>query len=650
MSSYRVGLGLALTLFLFVFLLCPLAGLLFAAILGEQAPVLNWLTPGGFIDALRLLSEKGTLDYYREFFSTPRYYRGFFNAVGLGPVLVTVLFFFGWLGQSLFPRQKRLWAWLRGPGLIMLFALVCLASATRPLWADSEGMWARVLDGSTVAGRLLQACGYCPLVTLAGSLIGVGVAFCLHFTNLPFKKIFSLLVIVPLSMPPFLGALAFKNLLGDFGMVTRLFHLVGLTHPFSGQSALSAGLVESFLFFPFVTMTTLSALERFDTSLPEASRVLGGSNFYGYITVTLPTLMPGILAGSFLIFVRSFGDFATLRLLLPTRYSMIVIEAYRDFTGSSYFGGAAMLSTLMVAVILVLLALQKYVVEGGSYQTVSGRSGARSAHPEETRTPRDGLAALFCGAVFAVPLSFLASTFLVSIARNWGAQIMPTSFTLNRYGHILKACFTEYDSPLANSFNLAAPSLLGCVILSFGIAFLISRTRGRFSQFLDFTTVLPFVIPGVAFAVALIGVFNNEAFDLHFTAKLVIIAYVVTRAPYGVRTILASFQQIGTSMEEGSRTLGGGELLTLTRVTIPLVAPGIIAGSVMIFISCMQDVAITLMVAPPDWYPTSVHVFQEIERGRIYNASAYGVILFFLILIPYSVVFFSKRFGVKPGL
>ena len=268
MSRYRVGLGFALTLFLFVFLLCPLAGLLFAAILGEQAPVLNWLTPGGFLDALGLLSEKATLDYYREFFSTPRYYRGFFNAVGLGPVVVTTLFFLGWLGQSLVPQQKRLWAWLRGPGLIVTFALVCLASATRPLWAHPQGMWARVLDGTTVGVRLLQACGYCPLVTLAGSVIGVGVALCLHFTNLPLKKIFSLLVIVPLSMPPFLGALAFKNLLGDFGMVTRLFHLIGLSHPFSGQSALSAGLVESFLFFPFVTMTTLSALERFDTSLP----------------------------------------------------------------------------------------------------------------------------------------------------------------------------------------------------------------------------------------------------------------------------------------------------------------------------------------------------------------------------------------------
>lgn len=644
-----MGLGVGLTIFLFTFLLCPLAGLLFAAILGKQAPVLTWLTPYGLVQAVELLGQKATLSYYAEFFTTPRYYRGFFNSVGLAPVCVTLLFFSSWLGQLLNPTDKRVWTWLRGPGLLLLFGAVCVAAASRPLWASETGMWSKILDGDSVSVRLLQAFGYCPMVTLIGSIIGVVVAFCLHFTNLPFKKAFSLLVIVPLSMPPFLGALAFKNLLGDFGMITRLFHMIGLSHPFSGQSPLSAGLVESFLFFPFVTLTTMSALERFDTSLPEASRVLGGSNTYAYLTVTLPTLLPGILAGSFLIFVRSFGDFATLRLLLPTRYSMIVIEAYRDFTGSSYFGGAAMLSTLMVAVILVLLALQKYVVEGGSYQTVSGRAGAR-ADGKEARGWRDWTAGAICAAVFAVPLSFLASTFLVSVARNWGAQIAPTQFTLSRYAKILKACFTEYDSPLANSFNLAGPSLVGCVLLSFGIAFLISRTQGKFSQFLDFTTVLPFVIPGVAFAVALIGVFNSKPFNLHFTAQLVIIAYIVTRAPYGVRTILASFQQIGTSMEEGSRTLGGGEFLTLTRVTVPLVAPGIMAGSVMIFISAMQDVAITLMVAPPDWYPTSVHVFQEIERGRIYNASAYGVILFFLILIPYSVVFLSKRFGVKAGL
>lgn len=650
MKTLRWILAVPLAFFLFLFLAVPLTGLLLAAFVGEPTPLLQWLLRLDFGSFYSTIQESGTLTYFREFFETPRYYKGFFNAVGVGPVIVVAVFLFGWLGEVVAPGAKRTFRWLRGPGLIITFGLVALAAATRPLWATEGGIWARIIDGPDVGVRLLQACGYCPLVTLASSLLGVGIAFSLHSTNMPYKKLFSLLVIVPLSTPPFLGALAFKNILGDFGMITRLFDAIGLSHPFVGQSALSAGLVQSFLFFPFVTLTTLAALERFDSSLPEASRVLGGSTRYGFITVTLPTLMPGILAGAFLVFVRSFGDFATLKLLLPIQYSMIVVEAYRDLSGNTYWGGATMLSTLMVGVILVLLTLQKYVVEGGSYQTVTGRSGARPTDPGGRKTIVDKLAFVFSLCVFAVPLMFLAATFLVSIARNWGAEIVPSQFTFNRYIHILTSSFTQYDSPLVNSFSLTIPALIGCVVMAFSIAFLISRGSGRSAQALDFVTVLPFVIPGVAFAVALIGVFNHEPLLLHFTAPLVIYAYIVTRAPYGVRTILASFQQIGTSMEEGSRTLGAGELLTLVRVTVPLVLPGILAGSVMIFISAMQDVAITLMIAPPDWYPTSVHVFHEIEVGRIYEASAYGIVLFFLILIPYSIVFFSKRLGMRAGL
>lgn len=637
------GLGF----FLGLFLICPLLGLLLASVVGEQPPILRWLWNLEFGASLNFFRTHATLEFFREFAATPRYYRGFFNSVGVAPVALTSLFFVSRLGRRV--RRSSFWDWLGGPGLVVGFAAVCLLAAARPWWASEQSIWAKILDGPNLWVRLLQACGYCPLVTLVASLIGVGVALSLHSTNMRYRKVFSLLVVVPLSMPPFLGALAFKNLLGDFGMVTRMVESLGLHHPFAGQSALSAGMVQSFLFFPFVTLTTLAALERFDGSLPEASRVLGGSRFYAFFTVTLPTLMPGILAGSFLVFVRSFGDFATLRLLLPTRYSMIVIEAYRDYSGSSYWGGAATLSVLMVLVILVLLGLQKYVVEGGNYQTVSGRSGSK-AGTEGSSKILDRVALVFCSLVYAVPLAFLASTFLVSVAREWGAQVVPTKFTLNRYLLIAKSYLTEYDSPLVNSFSLTVPALIGCVLISFSIAYLISRSKGKASQVLDFVTVLPFVIPGVAYAVALIGVFNDEPLPLHLTAVLVIVAYIVTRAPYGVRTVLASFQQIGTSMEESSRSLGASEALTLSRITVPLVFPGILAGSVMVFISAMQDVAITLMVAPPDWAPVSVHVFQEIERGRIYNASAYGIVLFLLILIPYSVVFSSKRLGYKVGL
>lgn len=638
-----------LAVFLLVFLAVPLAGLLLAAFTGEPAPLLGWLTHLDLGAFYQTLQQKASLQFFREFFATPRYYKGFFNAVGVAPVLLTCIFVLATLGHHFFPAQRDFWKIVRGPGLWVFFLVLLGAAATRPVWASESGLWQAVLDGDEVSVRLLQMCGYCPLVTVAASLLGVGIAFCLHNSNMPGKKLFSLMVIVPLSTPPFLGALAFKNLLGDFGMITRLFESVGLHHAFVGQSALSAGLVQSFLFFPFVTLTTLAALERFDGSLPEASRVLGGSQKYSWLTVTLPTLLPGILAGAFLVFVRSFGDFATLKLLLPMQFSIIVVEAYRDLSGNTYWGGATMLSSLMIAVILVLLTLQKYVVEGGSYQTVTGRSGARTLERGQARGPADYLALAYCTLVFSVPLMFLSATFLVSIARNWGAEVMPTKFTFNRYEHIFHSFLTQYDSPLVNSFSLTMPALIGCVVMAFSVAFLISRGHGRSAQVLDFVTVLPFVIPGVAFAVALIGVFNTPPLSWHFTPQLVVMAYIVTRAPYGIRTILASFQQIGTSMEEGSRTLGAGELLTLWRVTVPLVRPGILAGAVMIFISAMQDVAITLMIAPPDWYPTSVHVFHEIEVGRIYEASAYGVVLFFLILIPYSFSFFTQK-DVKAGL
>lgn len=674
MKGLRLAIAVPLAIFLTLFLLFPLAGLMLAAFVGGTSPLIKWVVTldlGAFLG----LFSRFSLQYFSEFFTVPRYYQGFFNSVGVAPVIMACVFVAALTAERVADdrKLKRRLRWIQGPGMLVILAVVCLLSVSRPMWAPdppvpgtpearayveeasrtvsgtAQLLAAKVLDGETASVRLLQACGYCPLVTLASMVIGVGVAFCLHSTNMWGKKIFALLVIVPLSTPPFLGALAFKNLLGDFGIITRALETVGLAQPFSGQSALSAGLVQSFLFFPFVTLTTIAALERFDTSLPEASRVLGGSKTFGFLTATLPTLMPGILAGGFLVFIRAFGDFATLRLLLPTQYHMIVVEAYRDLSGNTYWGGATMLSTLMVGAILVLLTLQKYVVEGGSYQTVTGRSGARTALPGDRRTRADHAALVFCSAVFAVPLAFLASTFLVSLARNWGAQVMPTQFTLSRYVHILKSLFTE-DSPLVNSFSLALPALLGCLVMAFGVAFLISRGGGKTAQFLDFVTVLPFVVPGVAFAVALIGVFNSPPFELHYTPFLVIIAYVVTRAPYAIRTILASFQQIGTSMEEGSRTMGGDEILTLCRVTVPLVLPGILAGAVMIFISSMQDVALTLMIAPPDWYPTSVFAFKEIESGRIYEASAYGIVLFLIIVIPYSLTYFSKRFGAKAGL
>lgn len=635
--STRDILYSVVALFFGIFMLLPLTGLLAAGFTGHPVSVLR---VGDFVHEL----SQSSLKYYLEFLHTPRYRQGLLNSIGLAPLMAVIVWLVG-----LVTRRTD---WFGLPTMVGAGVMASLWAVFWPALFPESTAASLLVPGRTWPIRLLQSLGYCPMVTLVSTAMGVGVAFCIARVRMPFRSTFRLLTILPLSMPPFLGALAFKNLLGDFGMLTRALESVGYSHPFTAQGPLSAGLVQAFLFFPFAVLTTTAALERSDPTLGEAAESLGARKGFAFWTVHLPVLLPGITAGAFLIFIRSFGDFATLRLLLPTEYPVIVIETYRDLSGNTYWGGAAMLSSIMIGVILTLLALQKYFVEGGSFETVTGKSAGRIQLATHPLTVAGALA--FCVAVFSVPIAFVGATALISCAKNWGPEMMPPAYTFSRYKMIYHQLLEAEDSPILNSFWLTVPALAGCILMAFVVALLISRSRHWTATLLDFFVMLPFVVPGIAFAVALIGAFNPPPLPLellgitHFTGVLVIFAYIVTRVPYSVRSTLASFQQIGVSMEESSTTMGATDMLTMAKVTFPLVLPGILAGAVMVFVSAMQDVAITLMIAPPDWFPASVFVFKEIQQGRIYNASAYGIILLFLIMIPYTIAY--RVGGVRTGM
>lgn len=596
---------------------------------GEPVPVLNPPALG------EQLSQHFSFKYYAEFFLTKRYRSGLINSVGFAPLCAVMV----WAVMQPFRVKGRRQAVVMACVFLLALVFAAVWPAFMPLkLPDGSDSLGRILaPGKTWWGRVIRAFGYCPLVTLFSTFLGVGVAFCITRTAMPGKAFVRLLCIFPLALPSFLGALAFKVLLGEHGLVTNLLHGQVLIE---AQSALAAGFVQAFLFFPLVVLTTAAALDRTDPSLGEAAGVMGATSWFTFWSVSLPIILPGIAAGAFLVFIRCFGDYAALSLLLPIQYPVVVCEAYKDLT-SAEWGGASMLSTLMIVTVLTLLALQKQFVESGTFQTVTGRSGAQG-RPASGFVSRWGSLA-FVAAVFSVPLAFLGSTLLVSFAKNWGTEVLPPAYTAIRYQKAFGALFEE-NSPLFNSFALVIPALFGATILSFTIAYLISRSNKRIGQLLDFATMLPFVVPGVAFAVALISAFNRPPLELHFTVYIVVLAYIVTRVPYGVRSTLASFQQIGGSMEESSKTMGATQDLTLGKVTIPLVLPGVLAGAIMVFISCMEDVSITLMCSPPRWYPASIYVFHEINKGALFEASAYGIILLFLVLIPYLI---AHRLGVR---
>ncbi|MEW6277079.1 MAG: ABC transporter permease subunit, partial [Candidatus Eremiobacterota bacterium] len=525
--AIRILLGCAVGLFLLLFLILPVFSLVLTGFTGE--PV-NPLRPD-----LELRDSHLTLQYYKEFFELRRYRQGLLNSVGLAPLCAVAAWLVGLLVRRRVPQEHR--KMLGIPWMGAAFGLAVAWAVAWPWVTPHSTVGPLLCPGPGVGLRILQALGFCPLVTLAATALGVSMAFCVSRTAMPGAGWIRLLAIVPLCIPPFLAALSFKILVGDAGILTNLLERIGWAHPFQSQSALSAGTVQAFLLFPLVLLTTSAALERMDPSLGEAAGVMGARRGFAFWTVHLPVLAPGITAGAFLVFIRSFGDFGALKLLMPSSYPMLVVEAYRDLSGNVYWGGAAMLSTLMIGVILTLLALQKYFVESGSYQTVTGRSGAAGGHGSSSLTRYGAL--LWCLSILSVPFALLATTFLISLAAGWGIELVPQHYTLARYGKILSDLLRP-TSPLINSVKLVLPALLGATGLSFTVAYLISRSRHWFRHVLDFTVMLPFVVPGVAFAVALIGAFNNPPLALHFTPTLVILAYIVTRMPYGVRSTLAS--------------------------------------------------------------------------------------------------------------
>lgn len=612
------------SLFLFLFLGLPVLTLVLVSLTGNTINLpgfLLYLNVGGLVE--RLAQDPPSFKYYREFFQTSRYFLSLINSVGIAPLCAGLAWLVGIPLGSLLPPAYRRWLGMPLMAGVFLLTLVLSLAFGHPF---------------------VQAVGFSPLVSLAATFLGVTVAFCLTRTQMPGRHILRVLCVVPLAIPSFLCALSFKILMGDAGIFTRLLAEVGLHHPFGSQSVLSAGFVQAFLEFPLVMLTAAAALDRMDPSLGEAAEVMGARRGFTLWTVHLPVIAPGITAGALLVFIRSMGDFAALSLLIPSDFRMIVLEAYRDQAGP-YWGGASMLSTFMILTILLLLALQKYFVERGSFQTVTGRSGA-SGNLAGSPLARYGALAWVL-LVLSVPFVLLLTIGLISVAAGWGTETLPTHYTLSRYGQIFSTLLKPH-SPLVNSFYLVFWALLGALILSFTVAYLISRSRHWARHLLDFAVTLPFVVPGVAFAVALVASFNNKPLELHFTATLVILAYIVTRMPYGVRSTLASFQQIGYSMEEASKTMGAPALLTLWKVTTPLVLPGLLAGGIMAFISMMQDVAITMMICPPKYYPAGMFVFHSIENGRIFEASAYGLVLLMLILVPYLLAY--RLGGVKTSL
>ena len=437
---------------------------------------------------------------------------------------------------------------------------------------------------------------------------------------------------LPLIMPPFVGAVAMQLLFGRNGTVNLLLDdWLGFKIPFM-EGLNGVVFVEALHYFPFILVNLSTSLRGIDRSMEEAAQNLGSSGLRLLRRIVFPLALPGYLAGASLVFVKVFDDLAT-PLLLNVK-DMLAPQAYLRVTS---IGIADPMGYVIAFVLIVVSGLAMWAsaaaMRGKDYATVQ-RGGGGLAR----RRMRGWESALAYAAVFLILALVLAphlGLLLLSFATVWSFSPLPDGFTPAHYGRVFGESFVYIKNTLLYA------SLAGVidVVLGAGIAYLVLRTRLVGRAWLDWAASAALAVPGVVLGIGYLRTFYGvqlpDGRPLATLWIMIVLALAVRRLPYALRACYAALQQISILLEEAAENLGATKARTLRRVTIPLMAGGIVAGFISSFATAAVELSATLMLVQSNSdapLAYGLYVFMQSAAGRGPGA-ALGVIAVALVAV-----------------
>jgi len=561
--------------------------------------------------------------------------KSFKNFNGLSGVKVFIYVFFGLF--MLLPLFSVFLVSFTGQPINLLGSITdpsIFSTTIEKLKGASLDNYIKIFTNSGYLDALKNSLSLGFLVTVIVITLCLPMAYGIARTKMPFKKLISALCIVPLIIPTFISAYAFIIMFGRAGWVTQIYNLLGgegmLLDPYSMTGVI---MVQVFFFFPYALWPLVAAFKISDISLEEASNNLGAKSWSTFTFVTFPLAIPGIISSALLIFTVSFSDFGTPIVLAPKELNLLVVEAYREIAGFFNWGGAAILTVVMVLVAAFFFWLQHLFTKRRNYGSVSGKPKKQKLIENKllTRT-LSGYSFL----VVLIPILAMLSVALQSVATTWGKDLLPNGYTLDHY----KTIFSTSMGNIQNSIMLATGALLLSVVIATFVSYFVVRQN---SSKLDFMASIPLVVPGIAFGIALIQTFNTAPLHLTGTAVLLIIAYTIRRLPYMVRSTMGAMRAIKQDIEEAAINLGATPLTSAITIVGPLLLPGIAAGSILVFITVIKEASVSILLAPPEWAPMSLAIFQNILRAEYYSAAAMSIVLIALVLLLHGLANFLSR-------
>lgn len=503
-----------------------------------------------------------------------------------------------------------------GTALIILLTASPLVSLLTSAFTGGPKAFS-ILMNSSVLSLIARTVLLATLATLWAIILGLPPAWILTRTDIPGRRFLRIVGVLPLAIPPYIGAFTYITLLGPVGWVNKIFQAMGTSGPIVNIYGLWGGVLVLGLFtYPYILLIVGTALKGSDPALEEAARAAGLGPFGIFFRVTFPLLRPSLLAGALLVFLYALSDFGAVSLL---RVDTFTTEIFHQLNTRFDQRNAAALSIILVILTAVVLMAQRKSL--GRRGFVQRRSGVRPP-------------TIYPLGRWKAPV--LCCTYLI-IA---GSVFLPVALLLYQTGSPMSFLHTLIAGHryLWNSLWTATVAATAASGLGLFVAYLTQRRKGLAPLLLTSATQLGYAIPGTVLGLSLILLYNAYLPWIYGTAAMVIIGYLLRFLPQAVQGSTAAMIQVNRNLEEAARSLGRSTWQALREVTIPLIRPGIAAGWMLVFISSMKELAATLLLRPAGFDTLSVRIWIASIEVDYAGAAATSLILIAITALPLFLI------------
>ncbi len=485
--------------------------------------------------------------------------------------------------------------------------------------------------------------------------LAMPLAFAADRFAFPGKGLLSSLILIPMILPPFVGAIGLKQIFGQYGALNAFLAQIGLVPDgwtydwFAASPFWGIAIINALSLYPIIYLNTVAALANVDPAMEEAAENLGCTGLRRFCKVTLPLIRPGLFAGGTIVFIWAFTELGVPLIFdYPRVTSVQIFHGLKDIGGNP-FPYALVAVLLASTTILYLLGKVVFGRQGHAMMSKAGSTGGARTLPGAAGW---ACTALFAGVTGIAVLPHLGVV-LMAFAQDWYGSVLPAEFTLQNFEIALGHDLTV--PAIANSLKFAAASTVIDVILGIAIAYVVVRTKLRGRQILDFLAMMPLAVPGLVMAFGYLAMSQEGKFfaflnPIENPTVLLIIAYSVRRLPYVVRSASAGFEQTSVTLEEAAQNLGCPPLKATLKITLPLIAANLIAGGLLAFSFAMLEVSDSLILAQKQaYYPITkaiLELFQLLGDGQ-FVASALGV--WAMVFLGTTIIGMTVLMGKKLG-